>query len=139
MRPSKAKEFIPDVAKELGIPQQIVEDVVDYYWQEVRKNLSSLKHTRVHLTNLGDFTIKHWKIDEKIAWYEKWEEHNRQKGLQQMTARFKVVEALFELKDVKKIIQEEAQRKDFIKLYKKTAHVSKKEHHSDMEEQGTDS
>ena len=125
MRPRKAKELIPEVSKELGIPQDIVEDVIDYYWQEIRKNLSSLKHTRVHLTNLGDFTIKHWKIDEKIEMFERWEENNRQKGLQQMTARFKVVESLFELKDVKKIVEEEKQRKDFIKLHKQKSNESR--------------
>jgi hypothetical protein len=125
LRPRKAKELIPEVSKELGIPQDIVEDVIDYYWQEIRKNLSSLKHTRVHLTNLGDFTIKHWKIDEKIEMFERWEENNRQKGLQQMTARFKVVESLFELKDVKKIVEEEKQRKDFIKLHKQKSNESR--------------
>jgi hypothetical protein len=139
LRPRKAKELIPEVAKELGIPQDIVEDVIDYYWQEIRKNLSSLKHTRVHLTNLGDFTIKHWKIDDKIEMFERWEENNRQKGLQQITARFKVAESLFELKDVKKIVEEEQQRKDFIKLHKTKSNVSKKEHYTDLEDQGSDS
>ncbi len=138
MRPRKAKELIPEVAQELGIPQHIVTDVVDYYWQEVRKNLSSLSHVRVHLTNLGDFTIKHWKIDDKIDMLERWEENNRQKGLQQITARFKTAESLFQLKDVKKKVEEEQQRKDFIKLHKTKSNVSKKEHNSDMEEQGSD-
>jgi hypothetical protein len=138
LRPRKAKELIPEVAQELGIPQHIVTDVVDYYWQEVRKNLSSLSHVRVHLTNLGDFTIKHWKIDDKIDMLERWEENNRQKGLQQITARFKTAESLFQLKDVKKKVEEEQQRKDFIKLHKTKSNVSKKEHNSDMEEQGSD-
>lgn len=125
MRPRKAKEFIPEVAKELNIPEHIVEDVIDYYWQEVRKSLSSLKHVRVHLTNLGDFTIKHWKIEDKILKLEQWEENNRQKGLQQITARFKTAESIFQLKDIKKKVEEEVQRKDFIKLHKKQSNESR--------------
>lgn len=123
MQPKKAKDLIPSVASDLNISSSVIEDVILYYWQEIRKSLSSLKHQKIHITNLGDFNIKHWKIDEKIEMLEKWEENNKQKGLQQMTARFKTVETLYDLNNIKKLIQEETQRKDFIKLHK---HESKK-------------
>lgn len=119
LKPRKAKEFIPDIADRLQLSEDLVKDVVNYYWEEVRKNLSSLSHSRVHVTNLGDFITKHWKIDEKIDMLEKWEENNKLKGLQEMTARFKTVETLFDLKNLKKLMEEEDQRKDFIKLHKK--------------------
>jgi hypothetical protein len=125
------------VASQLSLQESIIEDVVNYYWQEVRKNLSSLKHQRIHITNLGDFTIKHWKIDEKIKMLEQWEESNKQKGLQQMTARFKTVESLFDLKAIKKIIEEEGQRKDFIKLHKKRSNVTKRECNKNLESKRT--
>jgi len=118
LRPRKAKEFIPEVSKELDCSEILVKDVIDFYWQTIRKSLSNLSHSRIHITNLGDFTIKHWKIDDKIDMLQKWEENNKQKGLQQMTARFKTAESLFELNNIKKIIEEETQRKDFIKLHK---------------------
>jgi hypothetical protein len=133
LRPRKAKEFIPKTADKLGIPEKLVEDIIDFYWQEVRKNLSGLKHQRVHLTNLGDFVIKHWKIDSKIESFEKWEETNKQKGLQQIAARFKTAENLFDLKAIKKVIEEEGQRKDFIKLHKKSSNVTKEKHNPDLE------
>lgn len=136
MRPSKAKDLIPKVAKELSLSERLVEDVVDFYWRDVRRNLVGLANPRIHLTNLGDFTIKHWKIDDKIQMLEKFEENNRQKGLQQMTARFKTAETLFGLKAIKKMVEEEAQRKDFIKLHKNSTNVSVKECSDDMEEQG---
>lgn len=118
MKPRKAKEFIPCISEELHLPQDLIEDVIDYYWREVRKNLSSVSHSRIHLTNLGDFTIKHWKLDEKIQMLEKWEENNKLKGMQELTARFKTAEVLYDLKSVKKLLEEENQRKEFIKLHK---------------------
>jgi nucleoid DNA-binding protein len=130
LRPKKAKEFIPNVAEELNLSEDVVKDVVDYYWRAVRKSLSSLDHSRLHLTNLGDFTIKHWKIDEKIEMLEKWEENNKQKGLQQITARFKTAETLYDLKKLKKMVEEENQRKEFIKLHK---HESERKHNKDLE------
>ena len=118
MKPKKAKEFIPEVALNLSISEDLARDVVNYYWREVRKNLSSLSHSRIHVTNLGDFVTKHWKIDEKIDMLEKWEENNKLKGMQEMTARFKTAETLFDLKNLKKTVEEENQRKEFIKLHK---------------------
>jgi uncharacterized protein YdcH (DUF465 family) len=134
LRPTKAKTFIPEVAIQTDVPEEAVNAIINFYWQEVRKSLSGLKHSRVHLTNLGDFVTKHWKLDDKIDRLERFEENNRQKGLQQMTARFKTVETLYDLKALKAIIEEEKQRAEFIKLHKKTANVTKREHNTDMEE-----
>lgn len=138
MRPTKAKTFIPKVAEQTGLSQEVVDAIISFYWQEVRKSLSGLKHSRVHITNLGDFTIKHWKLDEKIAKLERFEEYNRQRGLQQMTARFKTVETLFDLRALKQIMEEEKQRADFIKLHKRSTDVSQREPDQDMEKQGSD-
>lgn len=138
MRPKKAKLFIPEVATKLSLPESLVEDLVDYYWSEIRKNLSTLSHQRIHLTNLGDFVVKHWKVDEKITILEKWEENNKQKGMQQITARFKTAESLFDLKNIKKEIEQENQRKDFIKLHKKVANVSKGKYNKNLESKRAD-
>ena len=128
MRPTKARSFIPEVAVEKDLSEDVVSAIITFYWQEVRKSLSSLKHPRVHITNLGDFVVKHWKLEEKTKKLEKFEESNRLKGLQQMTARFKIAETLYDLKALKEIMEEEKQRADFIKLHKKKTNGSKREH-----------
>lgn len=138
MRPKKAKEFIPEVAKETNHSEQLVTDVINFYWSEVRKSMSTLAHNRIHITNLGDFVVKHWKVDDKIEGLEKFEEKNKQKGMQQMTARFKTAENLFDLRKVKAIIEEENQRKSFIKMHKAASYESKGEHIPDMEVEGSD-
>jgi HD-like signal output (HDOD) protein len=137
LRPIKAKSFIPAVAKQVGVDEETTTAIINYYWQEVRKSLSGLKHSRVHVSNLGDFVVKHWKLDEKIAKLERFEEYNRQKGLQQMTARFKTVETLFDMKSLKAIMSEEKQRAEFIKHHKKTLNDTK-QHYTDLEAQGSD-
>lgn len=133
MRPRKAKEFIADVVREAEISEEAVSTILSYYWQEVRKSMSSLKHSRIHLTNLGDFVIKHWKVDDKIKMLEQFEEKSRLKGLQQMTARFKTAENLYDLRNLKQIVEEEKQRADFIKMHKRAADESKKEHNPGLE------
>lgn len=138
MKPRKSKDLIPIVAEELGISQQMVSDVTSFYWQEIRKSLSSLKHARIHVTNLGDFTIKHWKLDDKIEKLETFKENFRQKGLQEIVTRFRTDETLFDLKAIKDLMEEEKQRKDFIKLHKTKSNESKREHNKDMESKGSD-
>ena len=138
MRPKKAKELIPNVAADLNVSEQLVKDITNYYWGEIRKSLSGLKHNRVHLTNLGDFTIKHWKLDDKIQMLETFKENFKQRGLQETVTRFRTDEKLFDLKAIKLKIEEENERKDFIKLHKSQIHESKREHNKDMEDQGSD-
>lgn len=138
MRPTKAKTFIPEVATQTELPEELVTAVINFYWQEVRRSLSGLKHSRVHITNLGDFVIKHWKLEEKIMRLERFEEYNRQRGLQQMTARFKTAETLFDLKSLRSIMEEEKQRAEFIKMHKKTCYVNKGQPDQDLEDQEPD-
>jgi nucleoid DNA-binding protein len=133
LKPKKAKELIPAVAAEVKLPEQVVKDIVYTYWQEIRKSLSALKHNRVHITNLGDFSVMHWKIDDKIKMLEQFEENNKLKGMQQMTARFRTVELVYSLKEIKKQVEQEQQRKEFIKTHKRLANESKGEHNQDME------
>ncbi len=133
MRPKKAKQFIPELASELNLPIEMVEEVISYYWREVRKSLSGLKHTRVHLTNLGDFTIKHWKLSDKIEMLEKFEEKNRLKGMQQITARYKTAETLYDLRNMKTMLEEEQQRADFVKMHKRTSYESTRKHNQNLE------
>ena len=138
MKPLKAKDLIPQVAEKLELPVETVKEIVSYYWQEVRRNLSSLKHPRVHITNLGDFLVKEWKLDNKIKTMESFEEANKMKGLQLINARFKTAESLYDMKAVKKQIAEEKQRESFIKMHKKSVHGNTQEHNTDMEKQGSD-
>jgi nucleoid DNA-binding protein len=138
LKPRKSTSLIPEVAQETGYSEDVVETVVSYYWREIRKQLSSLAHSRVHVVNLGDFVVKHWKIDERIDHLQKWEETNRQKGLQKATARFKIAEQLYEVRKLKDIMDEEKQRKEFVRLHKRTLYEQTREHHSHMESQGSD-
>jgi nucleoid DNA-binding protein len=62
--PKKAKDFIPLVAKELGIDQDLVDEIVSVYWKEVRKALSELQGNRVNVVNFGVFATRRHKMLE---------------------------------------------------------------------------
>jgi hypothetical protein len=57
---------------------------------------------------------------------EKFKENFGQKGLQEIVTRFRTDETLFDLKSIKVLMDEEKQRKDFIKLHKTKSDESKR-------------
>jgi nucleoid DNA-binding protein len=63
MIPKKPQVIIKQVAEELNVPQALVDDIVSFYYKEVRKNLSSLEHPKVNLVGLGDFIILKKSVD----------------------------------------------------------------------------
>lgn len=138
MRPKKAKELIPEVASTLDLSEEVVKDITQFYWQEIRRSLSSLSHQRVHLSNLGDFIIKDWKIEDKIKRIEAFETSNKLKGMSLLNARFRTAEQLFELRNLKDIMKKEKQREEFIKMHKRNLYETKGKHHTDMEGEGSD-
>jgi len=69
--PKRYQEYIKPTAEELEIDSQCVRDVVDFFWKEVRKNLSDLSEPRIEVPFFGYFEIKKRKLAEKIADYER--------------------------------------------------------------------
>ena len=63
MQPKKPHLIISQVAEELNLPQSLVDDLISFYYKEVRKNLSSLEHPKVNLPGLGDFIILKRSVD----------------------------------------------------------------------------
>lgn len=70
MPPKKAKELVKPTAEKLDLNVELVQDVIDFYWKEVRKSLSELRAPRVVVSNFGSFRIKTSKIAEQKKKYE---------------------------------------------------------------------
>lgn len=66
MVPKKANEFKKPTAEELGLPENLVSDFIDFFWDRVRTHMSELNHETIQIPNLGTFKVKHWKIDETV-------------------------------------------------------------------------
>lgn len=115
MKPQKAKDLIKEVAKELDIPEDVAKIIITAFWRKTRTSLSSLSHVRVHISNLGDFVIKPWSIDKAISKqtniqnYEKTKDHVREESRQKLES----------ILLVKEMLEQEKQRKEFIKLHRK--------------------
>lgn len=71
MNPKKAKQLSSITAKELNQDQELVDDILDFYWLKVRKMLGNIEHPYIRLPNLGTFNIRYNNLLRKIKFIEK--------------------------------------------------------------------
>ena len=69
MIPKKPIVIIKQVAEERDLPVSTVDDIVSFYYKEVRNSLSSLEHLRIDLPGLGNFVIKKKSVDRLAKKY----------------------------------------------------------------------
>ena len=62
----KAKKLIPKVAKELSIPEELIEDVINFYYKSVRQKVEKLSTHRIRITGLGVLHIRPAKLKLSI-------------------------------------------------------------------------
>lgn len=71
MNPTKAKALIPEAAKEAGVSEILVQDVVDFYYSTVRKKIESLQYPTLFLHSLGTLRLSRKKLHYRITSLEK--------------------------------------------------------------------
>ena len=71
MIPYKSKDLYKEVAEELNIPINLVEDIIEYYYKEIKSNITGLKHLRINVEGLGQFVIKENFVKKTIPKYKK--------------------------------------------------------------------
>lgn len=130
MNPKKSKELVSEVAKDFPLSSDCIQAITSFYWREVSKCLTTLEAPKIHIENLGDFTIKHWLIDKEIARSESFATKSRKRHKEKYMAGLDINKRIELLKNIQIQIEEENQRKEFIYEHKKNSKKSS----TDMEE-----
>ena len=66
MKPKNHKSFFEEVAKEIGVHKDVVDDMVTFYYNKVRKNLSNLTDTHINIASLGTFILRKKRLEKSI-------------------------------------------------------------------------
>tara|TARA_R100001463_G_scaffold117184_2_gene172772 strand:+ start:499 stop:858 length:360 start_codon:yes stop_codon:yes gene_type:complete len=66
LKPKSHKFFFDNVAKEAGVHKDVVDDLVTFYYNKVRKNLSELKDTHINIAGLGTFILRKKRLEKNI-------------------------------------------------------------------------
>lgn len=62
MNPRKAKELLPELAQEMNLPLELLEDLHDFYWKDVRRMVTSLEYPHIRVNNLGSWHSRRSEI-----------------------------------------------------------------------------
>lgn len=71
MIPKKSSKIYKVVSEDLNIQEKLVEDIVQFYYKELRSNMSTLSHTRINVEGLGHMVVKPKIVSKAIVRLEK--------------------------------------------------------------------
>jgi hypothetical protein len=134
MHSRKVKELLPAIAVQIGQPEDLVQAVNNFYWDSTRKALANAPKLKVHLPNLGDFTIKHWVLDPQIERLSRIKEGLEAKPRLNYHLLTSITEKLNQLVSLKIMKGQEDQRKEFIHEFKSNRNENITDIIADLEE-----
>ncbi len=70
MNPKKSKVILKDLYSELDLEESLVNDVIDFYWTNVRKSITSVSYCRINIENIGVFQVRKKTLLSAIQKYE---------------------------------------------------------------------
>ena len=70
MKPKKARQLYQEISEENDLQKDLVENLVDFYYKNVRTLLSELYHPRINITGLGLFTARERAVKKAIPRFE---------------------------------------------------------------------
>ena len=76
MKPKKARLLYQELSEEKDVSKHLVENLVDFYYKNVRTLLSELHHPRINITGLGLFIARENAIKKAIPRFKKYLENH---------------------------------------------------------------
>ncbi len=117
MLPKSHKAFIKTVAQEQAIDENLVADVIGFFYSDLRKALVELRDVRLKIPNFGVFTVKK---KELVKIKEKYEQHLKvlkSETFNQVTLRKDIEVRLDAINRIlEKLENERQERKEFYKM-----------------------
>jgi hypothetical protein len=71
MIPKKSSALYKEVAEELNLPADLIEDFIEFYYKEIKANVTGLIHPRINVECLGQFVIRPVAVRKAIPRYKK--------------------------------------------------------------------
>jgi nucleoid DNA-binding protein len=66
MIPKKSSLLYKELSEEMDLPQDLIQDFIEFYYKEIRSNLTGLKHPRVNVDGLGQFVVRTHAVRKAI-------------------------------------------------------------------------
>jgi hypothetical protein len=73
LNPKKAKTLYSEVSTDLNLDENLVKDVLDFYWSDLRKQMANLTSPRLDVINLGTFEVMPKTLEKCIEAYQEYQ------------------------------------------------------------------
>jgi hypothetical protein len=113
--PKKSKDLYKQVAEELGFPEDLVKDVVEMYWQDVRKALTDMKHHAIYVEGFGTFKSKEKRLTEALEEYERLYNNNKGDSFRKMAMKTELGLRIGKIKHLLDLLNKDKHKRQLIK------------------------
>jgi nucleoid DNA-binding protein len=119
--PKKATELFKPVAEQTGANENLVQDLVSFYWTELRKTIVDLKAPNINISQLGTFKVKPWRVTKVITKYTEMIEVYKQKtpetemSFQRFTILKDLENRLVKLRALEVLVEEEKSKRQQVR------------------------
>ena len=97
MKPTKSKDLIKKTAEQLNLPEEMVRDVVEYYYSIVTRKIENLEEPTIFLHGFGTLRLSRKKLEKSIDKMQKLLESNSQEDFKKVV-KFNLSKTLLESK-----------------------------------------
>jgi hypothetical protein len=118
MIPKKASKIYKIVSEDLNIHEKLVEDLVQFYYKELRGKMSKLSHTRINVEGLGHVMVKPKIVEQAIVRLEKSVKNHDTSTYNAYHNKKSMEEKLILLKEITIKITEDSEERNKIKSNK---------------------
>jgi DNA polymerase III delta prime subunit len=115
LNPEKPAYFKKLTAEKLGLEEELVKDVVELYWKDVRKAITELQHYAINVEGLGTFLTKPWKLKEMREKFEYMLSKNDGSTFRKMAIKTELEDKVSKIKNLEEGLFKEKTKKQSIK------------------------
>jgi len=115
LNPKKPKVLLENLYLDLDLDKNLVTDIIDFYWLNVRKSITQVTYPRIGIENLGSFELKIKSLENTINKYQNALDKTDTSNFRKYSKHVAIKNRLEILEKSKVIILEEKERKKQIK------------------------
>jgi len=117
MIPKKHSDLYTELSEELDVPVNLIENLIDFCYKDLKTRLVNLEHPRINMLGLGQFVARPSVVKRKINIWEKGLVNHDVSTMRAYHNKRETIEKLEKLKRLDELIEKEKLRK---KNYGKT-------------------
>jgi nucleoid DNA-binding protein len=84
LKPTKGKDLIKKTAQQLNLPEEMVKDVVEFYYSVVTRKIENLESPTIFLHGFGTLRLSRKKLEKNIEKMQKLLESNSQEDFKKV-------------------------------------------------------